>query len=462
MRVTAVCIVLGSLTVLVATRQTPGLTAWEKPIAPGVVYRAEVDSAAPRMLHAVRFSPGNPALRWQTELAKGTIDEDGTKGRETPNKMVERTGALVGINGDFFSFDHGAPIGLTVRNGELVNSPVRSRAVFGWGPKDTAFGLGKSKVSMLVAPASREIAIDSVNQPIGENGFGLYTPAQGYLRPREGATVVLLDTPNVVWSPSTAVNATVTAITTDTKPFLIPTGKAALVVSGSKKPRIAGISVDGTVALRFETSGFDWERIDNVIGGGPFLLKDKEVAIDGEAEGFDAAFTDKRHPRSAIGRTAEGDIWLVAVEGRQSHSVGATLPEMANIMKRLGCVDAMNLDGGGSTALVVDGLTVSRTSDASEREVSNGVLLFGAQMPSPSGRLRLVLGGKVSDWGTVQARVEIDRKPVPPLDVLWTSRGAAVVDPNGYIQFTAEGSATISARVYGQILSTPVAWKKSG
>ena len=92
------------------------------------------------------------------------------------------------------------------------------------------------------------------------------------------------------------------------------------------------------------------------------LVQDGETAI-GE-EGFPpGSFVAARHPRTAVGRTAEGDVWLVAVDGRSPVSVGASLPELAAIMRRLGCVEAMNLDGGGSTTLAAMGLTVNRPSD---------------------------------------------------------------------------------------------------
>ena len=82
-----------------------------------------------------------------------------------------------------------------------------------------------------------------------------------------------------------------------------------------------------------------------------------------------------RHPRSIIGRTADGTIQLVTIDGRSVSSVGATLVEAAQVARGLGMVDAVNLDGGGSTTLAVDGTVVNRVSGAAERPVSDALVL---------------------------------------------------------------------------------------
>ncbi len=122
--------------------------AWEKPLAPGLTYRMEVDLATPRLIHALRFSLGAPARKRAGGLADGTVFSDNpTKGRETVTEMVTRTGALAGINGDFFPFT-GDPLGVMVHDGQLVSIPGIPRAVFGWGPKDAAQGMAEFKGSL--------------------------------------------------------------------------------------------------------------------------------------------------------------------------------------------------------------------------------------------------------------------------------------------------------------------------
>ncbi|CAN5396081.1 hypothetical protein BH11ARM1_BH11ARM1_14320 [soil metagenome] len=91
---------------------------WEKTIAPGVTYRMEIDPKGPRIIHGLRISPGSPDVAVLAELAGHTINEDGTvKGRLSPSQMLVDAKAVAAINGDFFNFSHGAPIGLMVRKG---------------------------------------------------------------------------------------------------------------------------------------------------------------------------------------------------------------------------------------------------------------------------------------------------------------------------------------------------------
>lgn len=119
--------------------------------------------------------------------------------------------------------------------------------------------------------------------------------------------------------------------------------------------------------------------VRDAIGGGPVLLHEGEVRVGTEAEVFWGSHAN-RHPRSAVGLDAGGAVWLVVVDGRQPLSRGVTLEELAALLLDLGAVDAVNLDGGGSSTLVVrppDGAPVRLnlpTGYDVEREVSTALL----------------------------------------------------------------------------------------
>src|SRR5262249_12901259 len=107
----------------------------------------------------------------------------------------------------------------------------------------------------------------------------------------------------------------------------------------------------GAVQRNLEPS---WTDIEQAVGGGPWLVRGGQIAVDADDARFSRAdFTDRRHPRTAVGVTADGKLLLVTVDGRTAGSRGATLPEMAGIMQRQGAVNAINLDGGGSTTMAV-------------------------------------------------------------------------------------------------------------
>ena len=123
-----------------------------------------------------------------------------------------------------------------------------------------------------------------------------------------------------------------------------------------------------------------------VLGSGPRLLRGGRVAVAASAEGFDPpqapsffrSFVAGRNPRTLAGVRPDGTLLLVTVDGgRPGWSVGMTLTEAARLMRSLGATDALNLDGGGSSTMIVRGEVVNRPSDrVGERPVSNGVFVM--------------------------------------------------------------------------------------
>jgi hypothetical protein len=123
--------------------------------------------------------------------------------------------------------------------------------------------------------------------------------------------------------------------------------------------------------------------VRDALGAGPMVVRNGRPAVSADAEVFFGTSIPATHPRSAIGRAADGAALLVVVDGRQDASRGVTLDELAALLLSLGAVDGLNLDGGGSSALVVDGVRLNRpTGGTVEREVSNGIGAFCAR-PAP-------------------------------------------------------------------------------
>ena len=128
-----------------------------------------------------------------------------------------------------------------------------------------------------------------------------------------------------------------------------------------------------------------WDTVGDAIGGGPVLVRNGRPVYRAN-EAFETSLLAPRHPRTAVGQTADGRILLVAVDGRQSgYSVGMTTFEMAQTLVRLGAVRGMQLDGGGSTTLAFDGKILNRPSDPTERPISTALMLFyyGIYAPPP-------------------------------------------------------------------------------
>jgi exopolysaccharide biosynthesis protein len=119
------------------------------------------------------------------------------------------------------------------------------------------------------------------------------------------------------------------------------------------------------------------EGVIYAVGGGPRLVKDGEIHVTSLEEQFKPDVASGRAPRTAVGVTDDGKLLLIAVTGRKAyHSVGVTLDELAHIALELGAKDAMNLDGGGSSTMVVRNFVMNTPSDGRERKVADAILVF--------------------------------------------------------------------------------------
>jgi exopolysaccharide biosynthesis protein len=106
-------------------------------------------------------------------------------------------------------------------------------------------------------------------------------------------------------------------------------------------------------------------KMQTSVGGGPVLLQDGEIRITNEEElKFTGKAINDKHPRTAMGYTKDGKLIILMIEGRNNIAHGATLGQEAQIFKDLGCWEALNLDGGGSSCMLVNGKETIRTSDA--------------------------------------------------------------------------------------------------
>ena len=119
-------------------------------------------------------------------------------------------------------------------------------------------------------------------------------------------------------------------------------------------------------------------KVKHAFGGGPVLVQDGQVKIsNNEEKKFAGKAIADKHPRTAIGYTQDGTMIILAIQGRMKGlAEGATLPQMAKIMVDLGCVEAMNLDGGGSSCLLINGKETIKPSDPNGQRPVPAVLVI--------------------------------------------------------------------------------------
>jgi hypothetical protein len=434
--------------------------AWEKRLAPGLVYRMEWDPVAPRIVNALRVNLHTTAIHGYSQLAGGTVFEAGpTNGRDTLSQMVREDSAIAGINGDFFPFT-GHPLGLMVREGELLTAPFQvrqdpaaRRVAFGWGDGFSALGFGEMTLT-IVPDTGGAISAEGLNEHGGPDRVTVDFPAVGLAEAKAPNSFVILSAPDARLTPEAEVTGTVQAIGADLTSRAVEPGTVLLLATGKAATKFVGMQVGQTVRIRERLAGFDFKRVQNVIGGGPLLVKDGQVVVDYVEERVTKKFAEDRHPRTAIGRTKTGDLWLVTIDGRSTMSVGATLLEAADVMKRLGCVDAVNLDGGGSTTFDLFGVTLNRPSDGVERPVANAVLIKG-KLPEPTkdplflSPLPAGVRATAANHLSVRQGGPESKRNLANTEVLWTCTGAAWIDQGGNLHVRGAGTAHVTALVRG-------------
>ena len=123
------------------------------------------------------------------------------------------------------------------------------------------------------------------------------------------------------------------------------------------------------------------QQMQTAVGGGPVLLQNGEIKITNEEElKFTGKAIDDKHPRTAMGYTKDNKLIILVIQGRfPGIAEGATLTQEAQIFKDLGCWEALNLDGGGSSCLLVNGKETIKVSDAAGQRPVPAVFIVRAK-----------------------------------------------------------------------------------
>ncbi|MCS7190067.1 MAG: phosphodiester glycosidase family protein [Fimbriimonadales bacterium] len=444
--------------------QAPPSEKIEKRISPHLVLFQQIFTNPPLAVQGVRITPAR-AVSFRSALGNDVVSAEGAlRGRELTSRMAWRHRALAAINADFF--DGGDPLGLCIVNGELVSEPFPGRPGVGW----TATGqvvMGDPTLDAAV------IRADGTSQPLtGLNRVAkaggdlvLFTPFYGSTAQAagDGVAVVLeaLTRPVRVGARVQAVVREVRGGNTAPIPF---TG-GALIGTGAAAEFLRGMQPGERITIRVDLQGDGaarWRTVQEAVAGGPWLVRNgKVLRPEEQGGGFNLqTFVERRHPRTAVGRTASGEVLWVTVDGRQPHSQGATLTELAQLMLSYGAVEAINLDGGGSTTLVVCNLVVNSPSDGVERPVSNAWLVYDeARRPLPprAGDYRIEPSAALLKVGEqIRFRVWRGDEPVSTWEVVWGTGSVGFVDQWGRFRALRAGRGVVSAYVEGQWLHVPV------
>jgi hypothetical protein len=307
---------------------------------------------------------------------------------ETTSSMCGRVHCIVGVNGDFHI--NGAPAGGVITDGRMLQSPQPGR------PQLTVTSNGHLVAGefpwsgSLTLADGVQIPLASVNTPPPANGLALYTPAHGastdvstrteLLVKVRGGSLGALNQPTDVELRGVRVGGG--PIPSD---GAVLSGDAAAgqqladawarLQMGSRATLVVSSPVDAAASL----------------GAYPVVLHGGQKAVP---YGNDPNLINPRQPHTLVGWNAAGDVYLVAVDGRQVTSEGVSMDDAANFLLGLGATEAVNLDGGGGTTFVAGGAVWNRPSDPDpahpggffERGATNAFVVMprpGAPTPPP-------------------------------------------------------------------------------
>ncbi len=373
-------------------------------IAPGVVFQELRRSDPPTWIGVVRINrPLPPDLVLQPLLGR-----EPRLGRSPLSQIVASTEPLIGyvtaaINGDYFSLgsspQEGGPLGLSIANGQLIRMPFPSRSVL-VAMKDGSLYIASFRgEGKIVWSGGKEDRVDGLNQPLTANGWMAYSSAFGASTRTPPGTVEVLLTGTDAIRPQSPWVGTVSEIRTEGDSPISEKGLVLSRRSASSAPAFVP-EVGSRVSVVFRITSDDErcrpEDIVWAIGGGPRLIRRGVAYVAWEEEGFSRAFSETPHPRTAVGFKKDS-LFFIVVDGRQpGYSQGMRLTELANFLKGLGCDEAMNLDGGGSSTLYVRGQIANRPSDGRERPIANALALFNLFPPQPV--IRILAQAAADHW----------------------------------------------------------------
>ncbi len=400
-----------------------------RPVWPGLDWdrRTTQVSGGNVDINILHFDPTQPGLQLRPLLAFGVVPGLATVADQAGNPT--ETHAVAGVNGGFWLADPvGDPNGLFAIDGRLVSEPESQ----GEGPRG-AFGLtpdGRMVIDRLGVDLQFTLA-DGTEVPVralnrghrehferwgdGPDSVLVYTtdyglpvvarrpqpvvppfdadpddnPATPPLPPPPPPPPVHLSVLRLAaerWPSGGQVPGTVTGITREEEgTFTVGPGEVLVVASGAWADALGAVSVGDpvTLATRLEPidGTGDWSGVTAGLTAGPHIVRDGAMTdpADWEDEGFSQSeFSNVRAPRTAVGVTASGRLLLVMADGRRPGiTVGFTIAELARYLIALGAVDALALDGGGSSQFVVDGLLRNvPCCDANTRRVATTLYVF--------------------------------------------------------------------------------------
>ena len=276
------------------------------------------------------------------------------------SNIAKNFNAVAAVNGGYFDWSGTFLIGDVRINGATAAMIAESRS--GLIKKHNgSYDIGQASYSGAITLNGQTISFWGVNAPRGKDAIILYNRLYGN---RTGT--------NEFGKEFVISRGCVQAINQGNSE--IPADGVVVSVHGQSQEYFAGVKV-GDRAEISESLGDEIADDVDFYGAGPQLVKNGRVSVTSYEEGIASDIASGRAPRTAVGIKENGHVIMMVVDGRQSHSIGATLSETAQLLIKYGATRGVNFDGGGSSEMVLKNRVVNSPSGGAERRIGNALIV---------------------------------------------------------------------------------------
>ena len=316
-----------------------------------------------------------PRLKLRPIWSNPDGSPNGVLGLSPVPQMVEQAQAVGAINGGFFNRIRQLPVGAIREGSRWLAGSALVRGAIAWNEKGETL-IDRLNFSEEITTASQtKIALTNLNSGYVQRGIARYTPNWGaaYMPLTENELMIVVRGDRVVAQyQGGAIGVGQIAIPSDGYILVArQTPEAVKQLSG-------GMTLRGRQAFLPEK----FATFPNLIGAGPLLLKNGNVSLDGKLEKFQAGFDTQSADRSAIATTKDKGKLLLATVQAAPEGVAPNLLQTAEVLKKIGAVDALNLDGGSSSTLFLGGDILNRPV-TEIAPVHNAIAIFITPPPTP-------------------------------------------------------------------------------